>query len=1063
MHAKATTKASKSANANRVMVIIALFILITMVLACMVYIEGQIFDGVRAYVRGEGLWAKAQKDAVLYLDRYSYTLSDDEYISFKQAIGVIDGDRQAKLALRESPPDLSKAKLGFLQGKNDLQDCNTMIEFFLNFNNISYMHEAINIWDKADNSIVALKKIGTALRHEAHAGQIDRANVQELRKRLWTLNNDLYDLENQFSHVLSKGARWIKRTIWQLCIAIFFIFTGTGILISRRIINAIIRSERELIISESRFRSLNEANIIGIAAMRMDGQVVEANDLLLNMLGYKRSELDSGCVNWQTITPESEADADSNVFQELTNNGWCKPHERKFAHRNGSLIPVYLGASMIKGDENLAIAFALDLTDRKQAEERFQKFFSLTPDLACIANTDGNFLKTNNRWQEVLGYTERELTSTPFIEFIHPDDIEATIQEAAKLKNGIATLRFGNRYRHKDGSYRWLEWSAMPYGDILYATARDVSEQKQLTERANQTQKFLQLQIDRMPIAHIVWDADFRIQAWNPAATRIFGFTKQEILGKQPYGRIIPKEAKRKTDEIWSRLLSGDSAAHFINDNITKDGHAIVCEWTNTPLNERNGEVTSVLSMVQDITERIKNEEVIRHQANFDELTNLPNRQMFQNRLQREAAKMANTGQSLAALLIDLDRFKEVNDTLGHEKGDQLLIEAAQRISSCARRTDTVARLGGDEFIVIAPTLDETEAVDRIAQNIINKLAAPFDLGVAKTYISASIGISHYPNDSPKLEDLLKNADQAMYAAKNAGRNRFSHFTFDMQEAALNRLHLTNELRNALEKKQFQLYYQPIVELSTGVIRKAEALIRWFHPERGLISPADFIPLCEETGLIVPLGEWVFKEALQHVAQWRNTYHKDFQVSVNKSPIQFQRRESESWADYLKRHNSTGQGICIEITEGLLLNAEEGISNKLLEFRDAGMQVAIDDFGTGYSSLSYLKKFDIDYLKIDQSFVRNLSADTSDIALCEAMIVMAHKLGFKVIAEGVEKGEQLDILMKFGCDFAQGYLFSKPLPPEEFEKMVKHNIEALKNQGKGTHHDYKTSAISDIR
>ncbi len=422
-----------------------------------------------------------------------------------------------------------------------------------------------------------------------------------------------------------------------------------------------------------------------------------------------------------------------------------------------------------------------------------------------------------------------------------------------------------------------------------------------------------------------------------------------------------------------------------------------------------------------------------------DSLTNLPNRHMFYDRLEQEIKKSHRSGLPMALLLLDLDRFKEVNDSLGHAQGDVLLVEAARRITECVRESDTVARLGGDEFTVILSEVEDINSVERIAQNIIERLAAPFQLLQEMVHVSASVGITLYPNDAKDIEALMKNADQAMYVAKNAGRNRFSYFTAALQEAAQTRLHLLSDLRNALAGKQLAVYYQPIVEIASGKIHKAEALLRWQHPVRGMVSPMQFIPLAEESGLIHEIGDWVFHEAARQVKRCREMFVPQFQISVNKSPMQFRDNGSDyvSWPSHLCAMDLPGNSLAVEITEGLLLNAEVGVTEKLLLFREAGIEVALDDFGTGYSSLSYLKKFDIDYLKIDQSFVRNMGDDPDDQALCEAIIVMAHKLGLKVIAEGVETELQRDLLASYGCDYAQGWLYSKAVPAGEFEALLK--------------------------
>ncbi|MDB5797400.1 MAG: hypothetical protein JWP36_1302 [Paucimonas sp.] len=450
---------------------------------------------------------------------------------------------------------------------------------------------------------------------------------------------------------------------------------------------------------------------------------------------------------------------------------------------------------------------------------------------------------------------------------------------------------------------------------------------------------------------------------------------------------------------------------------------------------DATGEVDLVVSNFSDVTDKKASEELIWHQANYDALTGLPNRRLFQEHLETEMKKSERSQLPLALMFLDLDRFKDVNDTLGHDIGDVLLKEAAHRLRSCVRASDTVARLGGDEFTIILSELDSLAHIAVVAQNILHRMSEPFKLGIESAYVSASVGITLFPQDATDIDTLLKNADQAMYSAKNQGRNRYRYFTESMQQATQARMWMANELRTALSRGQFQLVYQPIVDLVTGQVYKAEALIRWKHPTRGFIDPSVFIPIAEETGLIVEIGEWVFREVAAQVKHWRDHERRSFQVSINRSPVQFRTRtgRTDSWTDFLRKLGVPGQSIAVEITEGLLLEPNAMVVDQLAELREAGVQVSLDDFGTGYSALSYLKKFDIDSLKIDQSFVRNLEANSEDMALCEAIIVMAHKLNIKVIAEGVETEQQRRLLADVGCDFAQGYLFSRPVPADQFE------------------------------
>ena len=579
-----------------------------------------------------------------------------------------------------------------------------------------------------------------------------------------------------------------------------------------------------------------------------------------------------------------------------------------------------------------------------------------------------------------------------------------------------------------------------------YRLSREIKMRSAAEEELKSAQKVLRLSHQRLafhrehsPLGVIEWTADFQVVAWNKAAEKIFGYSKEEMQQPHATEKILPKVAREQVIEVWNKLIEGKGGTHSRNENITKDGRAILCEWYNTPLLGADGKVTGVASLVDDITERAMSEEMIWKQANFDRLTDLPNRNMFYDRLAQEMDRADRNRHSMALLLIDLDEFKEVNDTLGHDVGDELLKKVGRRIIDCVRTSDTVARLGGDEFTVILSKLHDDSNIEVVAQNILQKLEEEFFIGDEIIHMSGSIGITLYPNDGSEIDTLIKNADQAMYAAKRKGRHCYSYFTQSLQDAAQNRLRLTNDLRSALDENQFEVYFQPIIDLTTDRTIKAEALVRWHHPERGMVSPDQFIPLAEETGMINNIGDWVIAQSAHKTKQWCSQFSDDFQVSINMSPIQFRVNTDvfiSEWKTYMQELDVSGKNIVVEITEGLLLNAEPGVIDKLHWLRDIGVQIAIDDFGTGYSSLSYLKKFDIDYLKIDKSFISNLETNVNDMTLCNAIIVMAHTLDLKVIAEGVETEGQKKILADAGCDFAQGYLFSKPVPADTFETIL---------------------------
>lgn len=448
---------------------------------------------------------------------------------------------------------------------------------------------------------------------------------------------------------------------------------------------------------------------------------------------------------------------------------------------------------------------------------------------------------------------------------------------------------------------------------------------------------------------------------------------------------------------------------------------------------DKNGMAIRMVGTTIDIS----TEQEILRRANFDTVTRLPNRHLFRDRLEKEMQGAERSGKSLALLFLDLDRFKEVNDLLGHDVGDKLLRQCADRICGCVRAVDTVARLGGDEFTVILIGLEGRAHVEDIAQKILDELARPFDLADAQIHISASIGITLYPEDGRDQDHLVQNADQAMYVAKHGGRNQFHFFTPAMQERALNRITMLADLRHALPNGELRLHFQPVVDLSNGRTVKGEALLRWLHPRRGLLLPAEFIPFAEESGLIHEIGHWVFMQSLAWAKRWRERVEGPFQISMNASPVQFmQCKRDMNWGRYLSDSGLASNSITVEITEGVLFNTSSFTEQQLLELRGAGIQVAIDDFGTGYCSMAYLKKFDVDYLKIDQSFVRGTRSGNNCRAIAETIIVMAHKLGLKVIAEGIETQEQRDWLKQVGCDFGQGFLYSRPMPPEDFERLL---------------------------
>jgi diguanylate cyclase (GGDEF)-like protein/PAS domain S-box-containing protein len=693
-----------------------------------------------------------------------------------------------------------------------------------------------------------------------------------------------------------------------------------------------------------------------------------------------------------------------------------------------------------------------DITEHKQAEaelrqseQRFRRLFQEAPLAMGILGTDGAMKDLNARLVQLFGYT---LADVPNLEAWWPQAFPDPAYRAWAMDTwsaAVSAVEPGTNIDAgefsitcKEGHVRTVVVFGIALGDDILTSFFDITERRQAEQALQDSEARYARVLDGANEGFWEWDLQRKTLTVSPRFEAMLGYAPGEwrVRPEQWPEQIHPDDFPNarfaivqnvrglstfQENEVRCRTQSGEWRWMLVRGKVVSrdaEGRALLMAGTQT-----------------DITHRKQTEELVWQQANYDPLTQLPNRRMLRDRLAQKIKSHHHNDTRLALLFIDLDHFKEINDTLGHDKGDLLLVEAARRISQCVRESDTVSRQGGDEFSIIIPQLSSLDRLEQVAQSLLSTLSRPFDLNGEAAFITASIGITLYPDDATDVEGLLKSADQALYAAKDAGRNRFSFFTQTMQETARNRLRLTNDLRNALPAGQFYLAYQPIVELATGCIHKAEALIRWQHPQRGLISPAEFIPLAESSGLIIELGEWVFRQAASQVRQWRDTHHRDFQISVNKSPVQFADGglRHKAWFEHLRELGLPGQSFVVEITEGLLLAPRADIVAQLAELRQAGVGISLDDFGTGYSSLSYLQKFDIDYLKIDQSFVRHLETDSKNLSLCKAIIAMAHALGMKVIAEGVETAAQRELLAAAGCDYGQGYLFARPMPAQAFD------------------------------
>ncbi len=662
-----------------------------------------------------------------------------------------------------------------------------------------------------------------------------------------------------------------------------------------------------------------------------------------------------------------------------------------------------------------------------------------SPDGIVVVDLDDTIVTCNQRYlalwdidDVVVGLTKASVVRefcTPRVE--NPEALALPLRHASDLRQIHVT-----EVAMKDGRVFERRVAAQTEGDVFCGWVihwHDITERRRATQHRDQ----LALVVERSLNEIFLFDAKtLHFSYVNAGARANLGYTLEQL------SQMTPVDIKPEMDEAQFRamiapLLCGEQdLLKFETVHLRADG-SLYDVLVHLQLDTHNVRPTFV-ALILDITERKKAERQIWDQAHYDALTGLPNRILLQDRLAQKITKAHRTGERIAVMFIDLDRFKEINDTLGHAQGDRLLAQAAKRLQCAVRASDTVARMGGDEFVVLIPELDEPRLAMRTAETIVDTMAAPFDLDGHVVTVSASVGIVLYPDDGLNAESLLRCADQAMYLSKSRGRNCYTFYTPDLEQASQRRLRLVSQMRSGLEEGQFSLNFQPIVDLASGAVDKAEALLRWTHPTLGAIPPAEFIPLAEDSGFIGELGEWVFEQTLYWLAHWRSLTGRDVQISINKSPLQFQARyrRDHVWVQRMRECGLPGHALTIEITEGLLIEANEGTQECLLQYRDAGIQVAIDDFGVGYSALSYLNRLDIDFLKIDRSFIQHIGARPADLTLIEAIIKMAHALGLKVVAEGVETAQQLALLRQIECDHAQGYYFSRPLPAPEFEALL---------------------------
>lgn len=848
-----------------------------------------------------------------------------------------------------------------------------------------------------------------------------------------------------------------------------------GIAIRARRVRTVAQKQQGDMIGSNLYQYLFESSQAMICVLDHDGYILLSNESAWRILGYSSAAGLSGRPFLHIVHPDYHdvIKMGLHVFADEK-----EPFPLKFLAANADIVDAEVKFSPI-GDGQYMLE-ARDITERtrtaeilQEREQRLRGILNTVADAIITINIRGEVVAFNKAAEHIFGYDARDVVGhnvsmlIPVPHGAKHDQYLANYAATGKKKIIGITGREAEGMR-KNGDVFPLELAIteLTHGTKRFFTGvvRDITAHKQAQEQIRRAHDELEMRVeertreltqeiverhraeDKLRLAGeviealvegvVIIDPDFRISSVNPAYTSISGFDVEEVIGQFPINHTALSHSGAMFNEMWAGLeAEGRWEGEFWN--LRKNGEEYAERLSVTAITNPNGEVMQFAAIISDITKRKQDEERILYQANYDSLTGLPNRSLFLDRLTQAINNMERTSSNLGLLFIDLDGFKLVNDTLGHNIGDLLLKEAAKRLGICVRTGDTVARLGGDEFTIIMPNLDDPKNAPLLAQRVIDTLGRAFLLGGHEAFISGSIGITVYPDDAIDALELLKNADAAMYRAKEEGKANYQFFTADMNEQAKERLIVKTGLSKALEHDEFLLLYQPKLDLKTNRVTGAEALMRWESPTMGLVSPVKFIPILEETGMVVEVGEWALHTACRQHAQWLKEGLPPIKVAVNLSARQLRETSFVGIVkSALKSANLPPSALEIEITESMLMSDAQIIVAALEDLHDFGVHISMDDFGTGYSSLSYLKRFPIDTIKIDRSFVNDISVDQDDAEIIHTIINMGHTLNRKIIAEGVETEEQLDILKAYRCDEIQGYFFSKPLSATDFSTFI---------------------------
>jgi diguanylate cyclase (GGDEF)-like protein/PAS domain S-box-containing protein len=829
-------------------------------------------------------------------------------------------------------------------------------------------------------------------------------------------------------------------------------FWGVGRDITRRR-----QMEEALRQSEERYRTILDEMEDGYFEVDLAGNFTFVNDADCRLLGYSREELIG--TNFRGQMTKEESDILYNAFGRIYSTG--KPERGIFyqaIRKDGTTGFAEVTGFPLRNQKGEIIGFrgiARDITQRRQmeevlrqSEERYRTILDEMEDAYYEVDIVGNYTFVNDAVCRHLGYPREELIGASFREAITKEDIEALYKAFSRIySTGKPERDIFYKVLRKDGTIGFAENTGFPLrnqkGEIIgfRGVGRDITQRKQMEEALRQSEERYRTIIKEMEEWYFETDLAGNITFFNDIFAEVLGYSQKELTGLN-FQSFVKKEEADSVYRLFHQVFkTGKPTRNFPYEFIQTDGTVISAEFSIFPKRDKDGIVYGFRGVGHDITERKQAEKKIQYQATHDALTGLPNRLMFSQLLNQAIKSAHRYKRQFAVLFMDLDRFKIINDTMGHDAGDELLQEIAARLKNTLRAVDVTARLGGDEFVILIDEVSDINNVATVAHKILNSIIKPLIIMGQECRVTASIGISIYPKDAEDEQSLMKNADMAMYLAKEGGKNNYQFYSEDIQSKSLERLSIEKNLRFALERNELFLHYQAKLDFKTDVITGVEALLRWQNPYLGSVTPTQFIPVAEETGLIVSIGKWVMRTACKQNVAWQQEGLPSVCMAVNLSLRQL---TDENLIDDIRGAlNDSGMEpnlLELEITESMVMHNPARMISILAKIKSMGVRLAIDDFGTGYSSLAQIKHFPIDTLKVDRSFIRNIPQDAEDKAITEAIIAMGKTLSLTVVAEGVETQEQLNFLREHSCDEMQGYHLSKPIAPEQFADLLKKHI-----------------------